>query len=103
MPAVDREQALETLVDLMGQGFAGLDQYDESRFVVHAPDPFLTAGENAIDDLGGYFLTTSAPGVRPSHVAALLPGRAFLELGLDAPDAPRIMVPLASRRAEVAA
>jgi hypothetical protein len=101
--AADREQALETLVDLMGLGFAGLDQYDDSRFVVHAPDPFLTAGENAIDDLGGYFLTTSPLGVRPSHVAALLPGKVFLELGLDAPDAPRVAVPLASRRSEGAA
>jgi hypothetical protein len=48
----DREAALTTLLDLMGQGYAGLDQYDDSRFVVFAPEPFLTQGEDALDDLG---------------------------------------------------
>jgi len=93
-----RDAALETLVDLMGQGFAGLDCHDDTRFVVDAPEPFLTAGENALDDLGAYFLQTTPLGVKAAHVAALLPSRVYLELGLDAPDAPKLMVPLASRR-----
>jgi hypothetical protein len=98
MRTVDREAALETLVTLMGQGYAGLDRYDDSRFVVFAPEPFLTEGEDALDDLGASFFKTAPIGVTPSHVAAFLPGRAYLQLGLDAPDAPRIEAPLASRR-----
>lgn len=101
--SVDREQALETLLDLMGQGFAGLDAYDDSRFVVDAPEPYLTQGEDALDDVGAHLLSTARLGVKPTYIAALLPGRVFLELGLDAPDAPRIVVPLASRRTGTAA
>lgn len=96
---VDREAALETLVTLIGQGYAGLDQYDESRFVVVAPEPFQTEGEDALDDLGAYFFKTDPIGVPTSHVSAVLPTRVFLDLGLDAPDAPRVVTPLASRRA----
>lgn len=98
--SAEREQALETLVDLMGQGFAGLDAYDDTRFVVHAPEPFLTAGEDALDDLGAHILKTAPLGVKPSHVAALLPTRVFLDLGLDARDAPRLVVPFAAGRVD---
>lgn len=97
-PTAVREAALDTLRDLMGQGFAGLDQYDDQRFVVDCPEPFLTQGEDALDDLDAYFLQTSPLGVKPAHVAAHLPNRVYLELGLDSRDAPRLIVPLASRR-----
>ena len=96
--AADRAAALDTLLELLGLGFAGLDCYDDTRFVIDAPEPFLTNGEKAIDLLGGHFLTSGPIGARPSHVAALLPSRVFLDLGLDAADAPRLVVPLASRR-----
>lgn len=92
------EEALDTLRDLCGMGYAGLDQYDDTRFVIDAPGPFLTAGENALDDVGAHILSTSPLGVWPSHIAALLPTKVFMALGLDARDAPRLTVPLASRR-----
>jgi hypothetical protein len=94
----DRDAALETLLTLMGQGYAGLDSYDDTRFVVFAPEPFLTQGEDALDDLRASILTSSALGVKPVYVSALLRNTDFLALGLDAPDAPRREVPLASRR-----
>lgn len=93
-----RETALETLRDLIFQGYAGLDQFDDTRFVIHCPEPFLTDGEKAADLLGGYFLMTDRLGVKPSHHACLLPTRVTLALGLDAPDAPRLVVPFAERR-----
>jgi len=101
MHTVDRDAALETLLTLMGQGYAGLDRYDDTRFVVQAPEPFLTEGEDALDDLGAGILSTSPIGVKPTHVAALLRNRDYMALGLDAPDAPRLEVPLASRRITV--
>lgn len=91
------EQALDTLRDLCGQGFAGLDQYDDTRFLIDCPEPFLTIGEKAADQLGAHFLKTSRIGEWPSYVACLLPWRVMLALGLDASDAPRLDAPLASR------
>jgi hypothetical protein len=98
MDDVDRDAALETLVTLMGKGYAGLDCYDDTRFVVFAPEPFLTEGEDALDDLRASILTSSRLGVKPLYVSALLRNPDFLALGLDASDAPRLEVPLASRR-----
>lgn len=95
---IGRAAALSTLRDLIRQGFAGLDQYDDTRFVVDAPQAFLEEAEVALDALGAHFLKTAPPGVTPNHVSVLLPSRARDELGLDAADAPRLNVPLASRR-----
>lgn len=93
VPVLDRDVALDTLRDLMQQGFAGVDAYDDGRFVVDAPQPFLEAAERAIDALGGYFIRTVPPG-RTGHVEALMPSRARLELGLDCEDVPTLATPL---------
>lgn len=95
---IDRPTALATVRDLIRQGFAGVDQYDDTRFVVDAPQAFLEAAEVALDALDAHFLKTAPIGVTAHHVAVLLPTRARAELGLDAADAPRLNVPLASRR-----
>jgi hypothetical protein len=97
----DRDEALETLVTLMGQGYAGLDQYDDTRFVVKAPEPFLGEAEKALDVLGSSFLVSAPIGVTPTYVSVLLRNDVYLALGLDARDAPRLEVPLASRRVTV--
>jgi hypothetical protein len=105
----DRDEALETLVTLMGQGYAGLDQYDDTRFVVKAPEPFLGEAEKALDVLGSSFLSSAPIGVTPTYVSVPVcattcrgaSGWSCLALGLDSRDAPRLEVPLASRRVTV--
>lgn len=94
------DSPLNILRTLIRQGYAGVDQYDDNRFVIDAPEPFRTQGEDACDEVGASFVKTAPPGVRSAQVVCILPSRVYMALGLDEPDAPRLMVPLASRRVE---
>lgn len=90
--------AVNTLRKLIDQGFAGLDCYDASIFVVDAPtDELRDYADVAIGVLNGQFHRDGAYGAPKRCLQAQLPSWVRAELGLDGPDAPELIMPLASR------
>jgi hypothetical protein len=88
-----RAAALKTIRELLASGLAGNDCYDHDVFVVDAPTRELRDhAEVALDVLGAAFLKDNRASIRCE-----LPRWVRAELGLDGPDAPELIVPLASR------
>lgn len=85
-----RAAALNTIRELVNNGYAGHDCYDPDRFVVDtASKEMRDNAEVALDQLGATFLRDNG-----QSVVCLLPRWAWAELGGSLPE---IVVPLASR------
>lgn len=80
---MDENQAVAVLRLLIDEGYAGLDARDSDRFVIVAPEPFLSDGETAADDLGADFLRS-----RRGTVECILPRNVRSRLNVQS--APRI-------------
>lgn len=93
-----KKAALNTLRELLDSGLAGLDCYDHDIFVVDAPTRLqLDYADVALDILGASFRQVGAFGSPPARIECHLPRWVRAELGLDSPEAPELIVPLASR------
>lgn len=92
--------ALTTLRRLIKGGFAGVDEYDHTLFVIDAAtQDDQDAGDVACDLLGGSALRPEFFRMPSTVVMYRLPEWARRELGLDGAGAPTVCVPLCSRRA----
>jgi hypothetical protein len=99
--SADRAQqaaAINTIRELLDSGIAGLDCYDTEIFVVDAPAKEIRDNADvALDVLGASFHRDGAFGATRGVLQCWLPRWVRVELDLERRDAPRLIVPLASR------
>lgn len=96
-----QKAAINTIRELIDAGLAGNDCYQHEIFVVDAPQVQRDLADVALDILGAPQYRQGAFRSERHVLQAQLPHWVRVELDLDKPGAPEIVVPLCSRAVEM--